>query len=352
MEIQPEPDPEPMFIPVGAAQKKVARIKAESARILGKPESAYAAGARVTARAMEKKNWEADPKNRGKQPTPEPEPEPEQILSDSAGGAASGENWVPSSVQDAIAEAKLVEKLSGEQILSKSNREYEIVIQNKNIPMQELRERIISIGGKIIQEESIFYHIAYSHPYNNKKKNFIRLRNEGKHITLTYKIHNNKFPVEHEIVVNNFNEANNILKLLGCKYKYECHKLREIWELEDCKEIVFDTYPGVETYAELECDSIEDIKLVLQRLNLDTNLDKYQRIIINKYYKEIYGIQIQHQSKKKKENRVQRLSFITAYDILLNQAKRNKELGKQRLDEVNEKHKEQILEIEKKYRSI
>ena len=101
-----------------------------------------------------------------------------------------------------------------------SKREYEIVIQNKIIPMQELRERIISIGGKIIQEESIYYHIVYSHPYN-KNKNFIRLRNEGIHITLTYKIHNNnKFPVEHEIIVNNLNEANNILKLLGCKYKY------------------------------------------------------------------------------------------------------------------------------------
>jgi len=234
---------------------------------------------------------------------------------------------------------------------SESNREYEIVIQEKNIPMQELRERITSIGGKIIQEERIFYHFLYYHPDENNY-DFIRLRNEGKHITLTYKIHDHKFPLEHEIIVNNFNVANTILKLLGCEYRYECHKLREIWELEGCKNIVFDTYPGVETYAELECDSIEDIKLVLQRLNLDTNLDKYQRIIINKYYKEIYGIQIQHQSKKKKENRVQRLSFITAYDILLNQAKKNKELGKQRLDEVNEKHKEQILEIEKKYRSI
>ena len=37
-----------------------------------------------------------------------------------------------------------------------NNREYEIVIQNKNISIQELKERIKIIGGRIIQEESIF----------------------------------------------------------------------------------------------------------------------------------------------------------------------------------------------------
>ena len=228
---------------------------------------------------------------------------------------------------------------------SVSNREYEIVIQDKNILMQELKQRIINIGGKIVQEESIYYHIVYYHPYH-KRKDFIRLRNEGKHITLTHKIHNHKYPIEHEIIVNNFREANNILKLLGCKYKYECHKLREVWELDGCKEIVFDTYPGVETFAELECNSIEDIKIVLHRLNLDTNLDKYHRLKINEYYNNMYGIPgISHTKKNRKITH--RLSFKTAYNELLNYAKINKEVLKQRLDTVNEKHKEQILELEK-----
>ena len=57
----------------------------------------------------------------------------------------------------------------------------------------------------------------------------------------------------------------------------------------------------------------------------------------------MYGINSQS---KIKEGRNQRLSFKTAYDKLLNQAKKNKELLKQRLDEVNEIHKEQILELE------
>lgn len=218
-----------------------------------------------------------------------------------------------------------------------TKREYEIVIQDKNIPMSELKERIKSLGGEIIQEESIFYHFKYLHPYNNNKA-FIRLRNEVDKITLTYKIHDGKFPREHEIIVNNFKEAHDILKLLGCQYDYECHKLREIWSLKGCKEIVFDTYPGVETYAELECDNEKDIKLVLEKLKLNTNFDEYERISINKYYQEKYGIIVKSKNK---------LTFKTAYK-LLNQTKKNRDIFKQRLDEVNEKHKLQILDLEKK----
>ena len=99
-----------------------------------------------------------------------------------------------------------------------SEREYEIVIQEKDIPIPELKERLRNIGGKLVQVERILFHIAYYHP-SKKNKSFIRLRNEGDKVTLTYKIHDKKFPIEHEIVVNNFNEAHKILTLLGCKYK-------------------------------------------------------------------------------------------------------------------------------------
>ena len=67
-------------------------------------------------------------------------------------------------------------------------------------------------------------------------------------------------------------------------------------------------------------------------------MDEYKRIWPQNYYLKKYGIPFQ---------RNQRLSFKTAYDILLNKAIQNKELLKQRLDEVYEKHKEQILELEK-----
>lgn len=221
--------------------------------------------------------------------------------------------------------------------MSTENKEYEIVIQNNHITMDKLKEKIKSLGGEMVQEEKVFFHFVYRHPYKGNH-NFIRLRNEYNHITLTYKIHSlNDFPIEHEVVVKDFNSANKILELLGCKKKYECHKLREIWKLEGCKEIVFDTYPGIETYAELECNSKEDIISSLERLELDTDISKYKRLFASQYYKDMYGII---------SNSKEKLSFKTAYNVLLEKATKNQDILKERLDVVNEKHKEQINLLE------
>ena len=43
------------------------------------------------------------------------------------------------------------------------------------------------------------------------------------------------------------------------------------------------------------------------------------------------------------------LSFETAYDTLLRHSTKNQELLKQRLDDVHERHKTQILELERQF---
>jgi len=213
------------------------------------------------------------------------------------------------------------------------NREYEIVIQNKNITMDKLKNKLKILGGQVLQEETIFYHYVYTHPYQHNK-DFIRLRNESNKISLTYKIHDKKYPIEHEVIVDNFKSANKIITLLGCKKHYECHKLREIWKLEGCKEIVFDTYPGIETYAEIECNNEEDIITTLEKLELNTDLNIYERIFATKYYQDMYGITLPQKKKT--------LSFKTAYTVLLWRATKNKDKLKERLDKVSEDHKELI----------
>ena len=76
---------------------------------------------------------------------------------------------------------------------------------------------------------------------------------------------NEKYPIEYDIIIDNFKEANNILLQLGCEKKYKIHKLRETWKIKGCKEVVFDTYPGAEIYAEIECDSKSNIQKVLKK---------------------------------------------------------------------------------------
>ena len=216
-------------------------------------------------------------------------------------------------------------------------REYEIVVQNKHINMNDMKKKLKKIGGELIHKEQIFFYIVYEHPL--KKKNyFIRIRNEGRFLTMTVKRKmNEKYPIEYDIIIDNFKEANNILLQLGCEKKYEIHKLRETWKIKGCKEVVFDTYPGAETYAEIECNSKSNIQKVLKKLNLDTNLNNYPRLPMGQYYLDNYGI--------KRRKKYGDLTFTTAYKELLKNATKNKKLLKKRLDEVNKKHKKQISQL-------
>jgi adenylate cyclase class IV len=47
-----------------------------------------------------------------------------------------------------------------------------------------------------------------------------------------------------------------ILKMLGCKKLYDIEKIRETWEVGGCKEVVFDAYPGLLTYMEIDCHTV------------------------------------------------------------------------------------------------
>ena len=216
-------------------------------------------------------------------------------------------------------------------------REYEIVVQEKHIKMNLKKKKLKEVGGQLVQKETIFFYIVYTHPL--KKKNYyIRIRNEGSHITMTVKTNTNeKYPVEYEIVIDNFKEANNILLQLGCKKIYEIHKLREVWKIKGCKEVVFDTYPGAETYAEIECDSEKNIQTILKKLDLNTNLKNYPRIPMSKYYQETYGIP--------KQKKYGDLTFTTAYKQLYKKATKNKKNLKEILDTAIKKHKKQINEL-------
>lgn len=218
-------------------------------------------------------------------------------------------------------------------------REYEIVVQNSHIKMNDMKKKLKENGGEIVQNETIFYYIVYTHPL--KKKNFyIRIRNEGSNITMTVKSKTNeKYPLEYEIIIDNFEEANNILLQLGCKKIYEIHKLRETWKIKGCKEVIFDTYPGAETYAEIECDSEKNIQTVLKKLNLNTNLKNYPRLLMSKYYEDTYGIP--------RQKKYGDLTFSTAHKQLYQKATKNKKLLKDRLNNAFKKHKKQINELKK-----
>ena len=68
--------------------------------------------------------------------------------------------------------------------------------------------------------------INYCHHQLKKDNFYIRIRDDAEIITMTVKTNlKKKYVDEYEININDFDEADKILRLLGCKKHYEIHML-------------------------------------------------------------------------------------------------------------------------------
>lgn len=110
---------------------------------------------------------------------------------------------------------------------------------------------------------------------------YIRVRDEGHRITMTYKFKDSKstFENENEVIVNDFDEAVNILLGVGCTKKYYYEKIREIWNLKK-SEIVFDSNPGVPDRMEIESENKSQLSEMVKyfQVNPEERSDKYMEL--------------------------------------------------------------------------
>jgi predicted adenylyl cyclase CyaB len=197
-----------------------------------------------------------------------------------------------------------------------SNREYEIRIYD--IDENKIKRKIKQLGGKMVQKKMVMPIIVYYHPLN-KKDFYIRIRNEGAEITMTLKTDiSKKYPIEREIVINSVEEGDAILQLLGCKLKYKIEKIREIWKIKGCKEIVFDSYAGLPTYMEIDCHSLSGLKSVAGKLGY--KLSDHSKKGLRDIYYELYGID------KKVKWGNNKITFKNAKKIYIPLIKKNKKL--------------------------
>ena len=196
-----------------------------------------------------------------------------------------------------------------------NNLEYEIRVYDIN--ESKIKNILKENGSELVQKKTIMPLIVYHHP-KNKKDSYIRIRDEGHEITMTAKTKlKSKYVVEREIIINSIEEGDAILKLLGCKVKYKIEKIREIYRLKDCKEVVFDSYAGLPTYMEIDCNDEGSLKKIAKMLGYNI-LDHDKRGISDLYY-ELYGI-------PKKLNWGQNVTIVNAKNIFLKHITKNKKM--------------------------
>ncbi len=127
---------------------------------------------------------------------------------------------------------------------------------------------------------------------NPQPNSWFRLRTNGEKTTLTVKeINSAKIDgtKEAEVIVNDFDEMDTILKKIGLKERNYQENKRHQFKYKNT-EIDIDTWPLIPTYLEIEGENEDIIKEVCADLELDYN--KSITMDVTDIYKNIYKIDI------------------------------------------------------------
>lgn len=142
-----------------------------------------------------------------------------------------------------------------------------------NIDFDSLRNVLAKFGAECTQPMRLMRRAIIETPDLKKDNAFVRLRDEGDKVTLTYK----RFEAlsvdgaqEHEIVVSDFREALALLSAAGLSHRSLQESKRETWAL-DGAEIVLDEWPWLNPYIEIEADSEQQVRETAEKLGFDWN---------------------------------------------------------------------------------
>ena len=169
----------------------------------------------------------------------------------------------------------------------------EVEYQFPDFDKKKIIKAIKSHGGKLVHSKILYRAIYYFSP---NKDILYRIRQENDGITLTKKVMLQYPPDEYEIKISEGSDFKTIHHFLIAlipnfqKYKkIETEKIREKWSLKPCHEIVFDIWPGLDEYMEIDCAQESHLKKTIIKLGLAPDT-KHYTTGHNEYYQERYGI--------------------------------------------------------------
>ncbi len=139
---------------------------------------------------------------------------------------------------------------------------------------EEYRKRLRSVGAKVTVPERKMRRVIGDKRANPQLNcDYIRIRDEGNLIRLSAKIHAAESgkvsdQKEADVEVKDFDKTKEIFEAMGFKFNRYQETLREEWEFEGAT-ITIDTWPGLETYTEIEANSEDEVKEIAEKLDFD-----------------------------------------------------------------------------------
>jgi adenylate cyclase class 2 len=148
-------------------------------------------------------------------------------------------------------------------------------------------------GGRLIQPETKNILVIYGRQINPYiDGHYVRVRDEGNKVRLSVKVHASKEgsiadQKEIDTIVSDFDATVEILERSGLKRSGYQEKMRETWLL-GTSEVVIDTWPGLETYIEIEDQSEDAVRSTAEVLGFNWK-DKIITSVVE-VYMDIYDL--------------------------------------------------------------
>lgn len=146
----------------------------------------------------------------------------------------------------------------------------EIEVKFLNINLEVMREKLESIGAVCDQPMQTMRRVIFDTPEMRGNHAFVRVRDEGHRITMTYKQFDEMSLTgakEIELHVNSYEDALLFVEAAGAKIKSSQEARRELWHVDDA-EIVLDEWPWLNPYMEIEAPSEQSVRKAAAALGL------------------------------------------------------------------------------------
>lgn len=142
-----------------------------------------------------------------------------------------------------------------------------------DIEPSEMRGKLRAAGAVLVHPERLMKRTNFDFPDLRLEKigGWVRVRDEGDRITLSYKQLNHRGLTgtkETEVTVNDYRAACDFLTAISLVAKAYQETKREKWTLGEC-EITIDTWPWIPTTLEIEGKSEDQLKTAASSLGLE-----------------------------------------------------------------------------------
>lgn len=163
-----------------------------------------------------------------------------------------------------------------------------------NVDKDEVRRRLRAAGATLERPEFLQRRWVMDLPADkNTRDAFVRVRDEGGIITMTWKDYPGgivNHPKEVEVTVSDFDKTVELLTQLGCVARSYQENYRELWHLDDC-EVVIDSWPFIESYVEIEGANESMVESASKKAKFDWSTAVFSGV--NRVFKMKYGDHVQ-----------------------------------------------------------